>query len=599
MDLEAARAVPANSVRRKAGVYRSSHVQLRGDSARAYALVSDREFKYRRIWEMIAHAASDKSFSRTRAWRFCYWGGLAALFAFAAWQRFSLPLDPIADPDTWGYLSPALRKLTGAEFGHTNGRNFVYPGFVFLLLRVFGDFRAITVAQHLLGLLAGGVLFLAWRRTLVFLPSPRIGRAGHAVLGLVATAIFLLATEPTRFEMQLRPEGVSAFLLSINFYVVIQFVVCCFVEGRRSATVAYGIAAVFSSILLASAKPSCVLAAGVVLLPVGLFFLRRGWLPQKVALGAGAVFSAALLLLPEHFLSRNDENSRTFLPTTLFVIHANLIRDQMSEDIQRGANVPYPREWLARIHATLSFEITKSFAAWPGHYSSLGFDPDYLMYNENSIAAQLQREFGNNVTALCTFYRFYYTRIWRQRPLLVVEKIARQMALFYKPACPAYNRRKSWPLTNEYARAMTSLEIEPYRKVWTTCPPAVDFMVRTEMLSRNAPVVQQPRLVRIMLIFPERSYLPLLLSALVISAMVLLRKNRRRSLGWLAALALLGYLYNAASCLEVAVIHSLEIRRYITVHFFSVIFAQFLALWFILEFALKTEITSLSGKRSI
>src|SRR5216117_3651824 len=76
------------------------------------------------------------------------------VFAGAAWQRFSRPLDPIADPDTWGYLSPALRKLTGAEFGHTNGRNFLYPGFLYLVLAAFGDFRAIGVVQHLLGLAA-------------------------------------------------------------------------------------------------------------------------------------------------------------------------------------------------------------------------------------------------------------------------------------------------------------------------------------------------------------------------------------------------------------------------------------------------------------
>src|SRR5438270_10929537 len=87
-----------------------------------------------------------------------YWIVVAVLFALAAWQRFSLPLDPIADPDTWGYLAPALRKLLGAEFGHTYGRNFVYPAFVFSILRVFADFRAILIAQHLLGLLAGGLL---------------------------------------------------------------------------------------------------------------------------------------------------------------------------------------------------------------------------------------------------------------------------------------------------------------------------------------------------------------------------------------------------------------------------------------------------------
>src|SRR6266480_4298281 len=99
-------------------------------------------------------------------WQFYYWSAAIILFAWAACKRFGLPLDPIADPDTWGYLSPALRELIGGEFGHTHGRNFIYPGFVYLLLRVFGDFRAITVAQHFVGLLAGGILLLTSQRLL-------------------------------------------------------------------------------------------------------------------------------------------------------------------------------------------------------------------------------------------------------------------------------------------------------------------------------------------------------------------------------------------------------------------------------------------------
>ena len=182
--------------------------------------------------------------------------------------------------------------------------------------------------------------------------------------------------------MQLRPEGVCAFLVSINLYLAIQFMACCFVEKRPRAAVGYGIGTAFTSVLLASAKPSFALIAVVALLPVGIFFFRRGWFRQKIALGGGAALSAALLLLPEHFLSRNDEASRTFLPITLFVTHANLIRDQMADDLERGAEIPYPRERLARVHDALSTEIAKSFAARPGHYWSLGFDPDYLMYNK-------------------------------------------------------------------------------------------------------------------------------------------------------------------------------------------------------------------------
>jgi len=520
-------------------------------------------------------------------WQLCYWGMVILLFACAAWQRFGLPLDPFIDPDTWGYIAPALRELIGAEFGHTSGRNFVYPGFVFLLLRVFGDFRAITIAQHFLGLLAGGMLLLTWRRARVLVSDSRVRPAVYDGLGLLAAAIYLLASEPIRFETQLRPEGVCAFLISVNLYLVIQFTTCVFVEGRRAVSVTYGIAAVFSSILLASAKPSFSLASIVVLLPVAMFFFQRDLIWQKIAVGGGTAASAALLLLPEHFLSRNDEASQTFLPATLFMIHADLIRDQMADDIRRGASVPYPRQWLERVHGALDSEIEKSFTAWPGHFSTLGFDPDYLKYNKSSIAMQLRREFGGNVPALCAFYRFYYRRIWQQRPLLVLKKIARQMAIFYAPICPVYNCGKSLSLTNAYNSGMVSLDIQSRRQIWAAYPPAVDFMSRTKSIAQSMPVIHQPLFVRMALSVTAGTYLPLLAIAAALGAVVLTQEKRRKRLGWLAAVVLLGYLYNVAACLEVAVIHSLEIGRYLTVQMFPAIFVQFLALWFVLEFALE------------
>src|SRR5437763_9383428 len=89
--------------------------------------------------------------------RLAYGTAVVALFVWAAWLRMRAPVEPIADPDVWGYLSPAVSKLIGEGFIHS-GRNFVYPGFLSVLLRVAGDFRVIAVAHHLLGLLAGALL---------------------------------------------------------------------------------------------------------------------------------------------------------------------------------------------------------------------------------------------------------------------------------------------------------------------------------------------------------------------------------------------------------------------------------------------------------
>jgi hypothetical protein len=533
----------------------------------------------------------------TKLGPFAYWSAVAVIFGWAAWLRFRLPLDPIAVPDTWGYLSPALRKLIGAEFGHTRGLNFIYPGFVYLVLQVFGDFRAITVIQHLLGLLAGGVLLLTWQRIRDFIPSPYLPYPIHRCLGLLAAAVYMFSREPLCFEMDIRPESICGFLNSINLYFIIQFTASCFLEGRRTATVAYGIALVSSSILLASVKPSFGLTATIALLPVAGFFFRRGWFRQKIALTGGATVSAALLLLPEHFLSRNDEVSQTFLPTTLFVIHANLIRDQMADDLERNAKVPYPREWLERVHTALSTEIAKSFAAWPRHYATLGFDPDYLMYNQNSINAQLHKEFGNKISGLCTFYWFYYWQIWRQRPLLVAKKIMRQMAIFYAPKCPAYQLGKFLSLTDEYKISLTSLDIESYRKIWTAYPPAVDFMKRTQVLARRALVVPQSAYIRRPLGVLAVAYRPLLLIALALSAAVFLHKGTRRRLGWLAAF-LVCFLYSAnfGNVFGLSLVHTMEVPRYSTVQMFFTILAQFLTILLILEVLLGSR--ALIGRKS-
>ena len=541
---------------------------------------------------MIAQPASNQS-SRPRrdsVWGLFYWILLVLVFAWAVWQRFRLPLDPIADPDTWGYLSPALRKLTGAKFGHTNGRNFVYPGFVFLLLRLFADFRAITIVQHFLGLLAGAFFLLTWKRACVFVPNPRIGRVAHDLLGLAGAAIVLLQWQTIVFEIEIRPEGICAFALSIAFYLLIQFLACFFLEHRRTATVAYAIALAFTAIFLTSIKPSFGLASLFVLSPLIALFWRSGWWWQKVWFSLGVAFSAAVLLLPEHFLSRNDEMSRTFLPTTLFVVHAELIRDQMANDLAKNVSLPYPSDRLERLYLALRTEIEKSRTARQYSYHSLGFDPDFLMHNPNSIAGQARLEFRGDVRALCTFYRFYYWRIWQKRPLQVLAKVARQMQIFYLPYCRAYDPRVTRKLGAQYQYSVASLSDPICRKVWMGYSPAVDFMNRTEGLAQRELRFQQPLLLPIIpiaVLLMSISYSTWLAIALVLAMIVALTSGRWRRLRFIAALVVFSFSFNAACCLEVATIISLEIRRYMTVQMYSTLLAQLLGLWFILEFVVQ------------
>ena len=514
-----------------------------------------------------------------------YWSAVVALFAWGAWRRFSLPLDPIADLDIWGYLSPALVKLTRGEFVHAQGRNFVYPGFLFVILRAFGDFRAITIVQHFLGLAGGALILMTWQRVRSFIPSSPVGDRAHTLLGLVLTAVFLLAGEPIRAEMEIRPEGICAFLLALNLYFLTGFLAQKF--GAQKAPVAWGVGTGASAVLLVAAKPSFVFLALVPLLPVAIFLVTRNPLRQKIVLALGIAFSAAIVAVPEHFLSRDDVLSKLFLPTNLFVVHADLIRDQMADDVTTGAILPYKRDWLDKMEKRLAIEIEKSAAAEGSKFPSLGFSLDYLMYTENSIADQVVLEFNEDVPAITSFYRFYYWRTWQHRPVAMLRKIGRQLALFYKPVSPVYDRRKNIPLAIVYKIGADSFDPEPYREVWNTYPAAREFIQRSGSLGESARPVVQPRLIRMMVAFLARAYLTLLALTLVLSA-ACLRTDFRKRTGRLAALTLLVFAYNAAASLEVAIMQVFDGPRYSTVQFCFTVLAEFLALRLLVEAGLAT-----------
>src|SRR5207302_2533038 len=122
-----------------------------------------------------------------------------------------------------------------------------------------------------------------------------------------------------------------------------------------------------------------------------------------------------------------------------------------------------------------------------------------LMHNANSIAAQTRREFRGDVPSLCTFYRFYYRRIWQKRPHRLLEKVARQMIMFYLPYCRAYEPGISRKLSERYELGIAPLSYPIYRKVWMAYPPAVDFMTRTQELAQRALRFQQPFIIPVVL----------------------------------------------------------------------------------------------------
>src|ERR1700747_3816123 len=88
--------------------------------------------------------------------------------------RARLPVVPLADGDTWGYLRPALCWLSGLGFEQTYGRDWLYPALLAGILKISGNFCAITYVQRFLGLAGIFIFWLAWRSWLRLLPPHKL-----------------------------------------------------------------------------------------------------------------------------------------------------------------------------------------------------------------------------------------------------------------------------------------------------------------------------------------------------------------------------------------------------------------------------------------
>ena len=502
-------------------------------------------------------------FGRVSAW--VTWFALALILAVGARLRLQWPLAPLSDVDTWGYLHPALSALTGQGFQHTYGRSFVYPGWVYLWLRGCGDFRAICIAQHLLGLATGVLLWRVWERWREWFPEPRLPAWMATLVGLGLVAFYVCSTMVIFLEQRIRPEAIFPFFAILALYLTLQFLGAWFRTKRTLASALWGGALVFDAILCYELKPSFGLAIGVALLPLLAAALQPGqvWRRRLVVPGAaagGLLLAGILLLWPEHELGQAAAINALFLPETLLTIHAKIIRDQMARDLADGNPTPYTTSWLTNLHDRLNHELSLA-ANTDGKYESLGFNPDYLMY-EDSFCRYLYWEQG--VTPVVQLGFYYFKRAWLHQPGAMARNVARQLGIFYAQKCPAFWLGRAIDITRNYHKTLLAFDPANYQAQMLAYPPARAYLDQSRRLASTPAVYRESALFTLPNSMAAELQVPLLIAVAVGWALVLCLPfaDIRRELGPAGALCLLVFAYTFGNCLTVAIVHSMDIDRY-------------------------------------
>ena len=514
---------------------------------------------------------------------------LTVVFGWAAWERFRLPLTPFVDPDVWAYLGPALDTLLGERFRNWFGQCFLYPWFLYILLRLGSSFRWITLVQGLLGLGTGALLFACWMELRRLLPASRVPAFVFKLLGAELVAVYLFSTATIQFERTLRPESVFPFVVILQVYCNLHFIRACLLEGRQSRFLLSGGSAVFLSIAASLLKPSF---SGVLLLanlPTIIFLF---WTDQplrcKFPLVAVPVVAAALLLLwPESTFRQRDPTASRYLFESLFSIHADLINKQMEQDLTGHAVTPFPPRFLASTHAALTEALRDSRGENGKYWPALGFNPDYLRFGgpgKPPFLRQLTSLLGNE-DQTAEFCRYYYWRTMRGQPAGMAVKIARQFAVFYSPwNCPAYLTYKSFSLAEQYRQGTACLISQPKLQRYSAGATLLaDATALTDSPLRIGPYKLTGWINR----FLSKTHLCWCLWAGLLTVFAW-RKPSLFAFRKVAPVLLLLYGYNFGTVLMLAIGHSLDVGRYSQYQFAYTLLPDFVSIWLTIEALLLT-----------
>jgi hypothetical protein len=379
-------------------------------------------------------------------------------------------------------------------------------------------------------------------------------------------ALFLFNTSVIRLEHVVRPEAIFPLFAVLNMLFNIQFIRYRYLEANYPTSLLYGSVNLFNAFLLFFLKPSFYLGVAFSTLPIWLsLFDHQEPFHRKIALVVVPMLGVILFLfLPDKSLKDRDDLSRTFLPTTLFVVHADKILNQISNDLHDDAKTPYPKQLLVRTAMLLKQEIELSKKT--GHYTSLGVDPDYLMYRD-SFDQKFPALLGAAGTTenRINFYYYYFFRTWTHQPGRMLTKVLRQLSILYNNIGKAspYKREVELMRGGNYLNncvvydSKESLSDLHYA-------PLEELVAMSRALANAEPRLAQPRALSWLNSALARTFsISIMLMAFML-VVILKNSSLRYRYGCFALTAMLFYAYSFANSLGIAIIHSLEITRYLT-----------------------------------
>ncbi len=497
-----------------------------------------------------------------KAWE---WTALSLILLIAGLWRAKMPSVALAWPDSWLYSSMSFEWETHRQLMPTM-RELVYQVFVTAVMHLGQSPRLLVGLQHMFGLIAAGLLFVAVRNVRQATPLRPWAQAGIGLLALGTALAWALSTIPAYYELYLMPEALF-HVLSAAAMALATAALCPTPPPPRGVLISGLLASGGAFILLMLYTTVPRWGFGVLLAPVLLYVvLRRPGFSKAQRRGfslAPFAVIGALVIVPNTLLHRKYEpQGNYFLQMHLLCIQADIILPEIEEEA-RGPQPKFPPRLLNAVSADIRREMQRYAEHPTGPTPSLHFNADQLMYEE-SVIAELRREFGDRPGEIRDFAMYFYLKAWRRQPAAMLGKILRQLATVYGDPGTLFDARGFEFIATDdvpLSRRVLEGQIEGHGGAgpWAGVPG----LLRQAGQDRTA--YSPPATVRILHEFAAKAYLPILFACVLVIGWGCRRgadSSRRAVCLAVAPLALLGFAAGFLSCSTIAVIHTLDPGRY-------------------------------------
>jgi hypothetical protein len=469
------------------------------------------------------------------------WFIAIATTIYALYEWYSVPVTTLFEPDSLGYINPALSALAGGPLTITSTRSFVYPGFILAILATFGSIPALIYAQAILCLATAAMvatLPLAASIGTKITPAARILRA---YLGAGSLLLFY-HYGPLAYSIHaVMPEMLYTTLSTMVFMLLI----LSFRLTSTTLTIICCVVGIYITIANFYVKPSW----GVAMVLSVLIFVFRIIIERSVALFIRssivlltAIISLITLTTTNINLSEAYDryNYKVFGPLTLFCHHAPLIINYIDNHI----NDNY-------ILSELKNDLTEIISKGPGHdnYNILGYDPNICLYGK--IRLPIDNEFSQDPDKISHFLAQIFFHAVLEYPSTYVSKVV--MHFIDAINHPMVDISTSMPFND---KSVPSVEkIQPIVNSYL-------FSDRTIFIGVAAPLLESGVGISVLNIINDTFVIIIVIALSIFTIDLVLMKNMRLTIvrRWTPAGLALGLL--VAAIMVVAISNTFDVSRY-------------------------------------